>query len=155
MKKSQTITTLMRLFASTLALGALLSCGPGEPAPPTNQNRLCSGDFETFALGLSKSVGDFTVTLEGANPSPPVEGFNVWNVSITENGEARTDLAPTFQPWMPEHGHGANTPVASELEGDMYRSLNLDFFMPGRWETTLRFEAEGQSQEVIFKFCIN
>jgi len=138
----------------TLAMVCAIICtlGCGEEAPEeVSPSALCQGDFDAFELGISKSVGDFEVTLENANPAPPVEGFNRWTISISEMGVVREDLSPTFKPWMPEHGHGANIPVTSTFSEGTYASQDLDFFMPGRWETTVAFDDE----EVIFAFCIN
>ncbi|MEM9489707.1 MAG: hypothetical protein AAGC55_11210, partial [Myxococcota bacterium] len=60
--------------------------------------------------------------------------------------------------WMPDHGHGTNTPAAiTEMaDGDgEYMVTPIDLWMPGYWELTISIDdGAGLADEVVFSTCI-
>ena len=56
--------------------------------------------------------------------------------------------------FMPDHGHGSNSPELAATGTSGEYSLEIDFIMAGYWELTLEADCAGTMDTVEFKFCI-
>lgn len=111
---------------------------------------------DTYVDGLSKDTenGMYTVKLT-SDPGPPALGDNMWMLGITSDGAPVVGASVKVEPWMPQHGHGPNTPATvSEVSDGMYHAHPLDLFMAGVWDTTVTVETTAGSDTVHFVFEI-
>jgi hypothetical protein len=107
---------------------------------------------------MSKATPDgaLTVTIEAAEPAPPLTGPNSWTVLLSgETGEVITAADVTVTGWMPEHRHGLNAvPLTRELEGGRYEIQPIILYMPQLWELGVVVNRSGQRDAVTFTFCV-
>jgi hypothetical protein len=154
--------SVRRVCLSTLLLAAF-GCGDSqEGADVTRAEGLCAQEqrADTFVAGLSRASpsGAFEVTFVEAMPAPPDRGLNRWVLEVKDRTGALVDGAEVrLRPWMPDHGHGSNPPhlfpTATGVAGQ-YQITDMDLFMSGLWQFTVRVERGADSDELVFSFCI-
>jgi hypothetical protein len=125
------------------------------------QPRGCASELraDTYALGLRKVGGAFTVQFADALPAPPTRGDNTWTVMVMDaNGAGMTDLSLAAVPFMPDHMHGTTVETVvtpGPIPGE-YVLDPVNLFMPGLWEVTLEMTAQdGTEDDVVFSFCVD
>jgi hypothetical protein len=144
-------------FPLALLLG-LASCGEaGEPQAGAAAE--CSGEFDLFAVGLTKQAAPqrLSVEIAAAEPAPPtVRSDNAWRLRVTdEDGAAVTGAELFATPYMPEHQHGSAEVIVSELAAGEYELAPIELIMPGVWEIPITVTPPaGVTSEAIFRFCI-
>ncbi len=153
-------------WAALFAVGvAFVACSDGaEPSDPSNagsagaSSASCSGEFDEYAPGMSKSArpGSLTLRLEDANPAPPGFGSNVWTLLVLdENDEPVTHALVQATPYMPAHTHGSAEVVVEEQGEGEYRLEPVVLNMPGVWEIAIDVTPpDGEVSEALFTFCV-
>ncbi|MES1183219.1 MAG: FixH family protein [Myxococcales bacterium] len=148
------------LSALTLA-GCSSKDAPADanPSPTTGDGSECEGDFDAFALGLSKVAepGNITVQITDAKPSPPVvRSDNVWWLELDDaDGNPLSGATVVASPYMPKHQHGSAEVVVEEQSEGQYRLSPIELIMPGVWEIPLSVTpSDGDTSETTFRFCI-
>lgn len=157
----------MRVWTGSLALSlglALSGCGESEPggSDVARGEGLCAGETraDTYAAGLVRSTeaGLFTVSFVEAAPAPPDRGLNRWRLEVKDATALPVDGAELrLRPWMPDHGHGSNPPylfAAASGEPGRYELEDMDLFMSGFWQFTVRVTRGEDVDEAVFGFCI-
>lgn len=98
------------------------------------------------------TAGPYLVQLTGEAPKA---GISSVTVEITGNeGQSPTPESVTFEPAMPQMGH-ATTPVAATAVGGGRYRADVDLYMAGQWEITVRIAANGQMQEAVLSVTTN
>ncbi|PRC42218.1 hypothetical protein C6A85_000000111630 [Mycobacterium sp. ITM-2017-0098] len=98
------------------------------------------------------TAGPYRVQLTGESPNV---GISPVTVEITGNaGQSPTPDSVTFEPAMPQMGH-ATTPVAAVAQGGGRYRADVDLFMAGQWEITVRIAASGQVHEAVLSVTTN
>jgi nitrogen fixation protein FixH len=98
------------------------------------------------------TAGPYLVQLTGESPKV---GISPLTVEITGNGgRPLTPDSVTFEPAMPQMGH-ATAPVAAAAQGDGRYRADVDLYMAGQWEITVRIAASGQVQEAVLPVTTN
>lgn len=154
---------LVKILRATICSAALVGCGSDEPDDskriPPNSSTItddCEGRAEEFSAGMKKTTGSgYTIELRDANPAPPRQGNNTWQLAVYDASNAPVSGAQlSVDLWMPDHNHGSNTvPAQTELGNGQYQLMPLFLSMPGLWEITLSVEVEPK-ESVTFAFCV-
>jgi hypothetical protein len=157
----------MRVALSISMLGAFAACGH-QSSQDAGQTVDCVGIpvspgasqlVPAYAPNMvsSSSDGEVKITLVEANPAPPIVPFNSWTIKVADvSGVPLANLGITSPlPYMPYHGHSSSQlPLVSAQGSDgTYSVTNLDFFMPGVWQTTFNVP-HGTGETVYFYFCV-
>lgn len=153
----------MRGVLFTFAL-TFAACGDDQPsgADAARGEGLCATETraDTYASGLRRetAMGKYAVRFVEASPAPPDRGLNRWVLEVTDAGAAPVAGAEIrIRPWMPDHGHGSNPPYLFPAATDppgRYRLEDMDLFMSGFWQFTIRVSQGEESDEAAFGFCI-
>jgi hypothetical protein len=152
-----------------LSLGTVLAaCGGGgdsnaAAAPDADDAAAClsTGRGDTYTAGLVKqgATGQLSFKLMGATPSPPQRYLNEWTLEVTsmKDGTPTTGADLTITPWMPDHQHGAGayTPKVQEMTNGQYDVKEINTWMPGYWEVTVKATAGSVEDTAVYKFCIS
>lgn len=152
-----------------LAVSALVcACDPASMSEPDDAGSSDDGtaargcELETraddYTLGMQKQGERVTVAFIDAMPAPPSRGDNTWRVHVQAlDGVPLSGATLSVDPFMPDHQHGtsiATHVVAMPSAGD-YELAPVNLFMPGLWDVTIGVEAPGQSDAVVFRFCVD
>jgi hypothetical protein len=145
----------------------LPACGGGngsatDAAPNEQDASACATDprASPYTPGLTRPSqhGKFVAQLQKSDPAPPAKGDNTWDIRLVDaTGEPVEGARIDVMPFMPDHGHGTSidavvTPASSG--GGQYSISPINLWMPGLWQVTLRAEADGVTDDVVFGFCI-
>lgn len=139
----------------------LTGCGKKNTVAPTTSSTGqvgCNDDkrVQAYASGMRVDGAAYTFELTEADPAPPARGGNVWKVRLLDHDKNPvTGAQITVRPYMPDHGHGASAVPNIAADGDTYIISNLDLFMPGVWELTLKQTGAGTGDTAKFTFCVN
>lgn len=150
------------VLATAAAAALLVAAGCGDQhAHHAHQLAACASETraDAYAAGLAKSdsTGAYTVRLAEARPAPVDIGNTEWDfVLLDASNQPVTGAGLTVRPMMPDHGHGTNpkTYAARDVGGGKYAVGPIDLFMRGYWELELTVERDGDSKDVLFKFCL-
>jgi hypothetical protein len=154
--------SLRSLLPCLLAAGLMSACPTGEPHSH-GTNIPCDEDNrdEPYNPGMEKEtdVGLMTVVLDASTPGPIDIGNNDWTLSVSDptTGEAETGCTITAVPWMVDHDHGSNTPVAEETDTPgTYEIVSVEITMAGLWDTELQLVCPNLGDDTVhFLFCID
>ena len=143
-----------------IALVCLAACADDAPPPDDEIDCAQVTTDDDFVVGLNKLGADsvFGFTIMSGDPAPPIRGDNTWVVQIDANATPVDGATVRVTPFMPAHGHGAGKPVRVEPVvgvAGQYRLSPVNLWMPGVWETTIDVTSGADSDEVIFRFCID
>ncbi len=149
------------LFLASLTL-ALTGC-PSDDDDHHGNNIPCDEDTrdEAYEPGMEKATdnGLMTVVLEESSPGPIDIGDNDWTISVSDptSGDAEAGCTITAVPWMVDHGHGSNEPVAVETATPgTYEITGISVTMAGLWDTELALDCPDLGEDTIhFLFCID
>ena len=142
-------------------LVALPACG-GDDSTPAEEDGgdSCTGEGDTFRVGLSKTSmsGSFTVELTDANPAPPALGTNAWKLRIKDaNGNDVAGATVNISLYMPKHAHSQPGTVGDDKKGGgFYDITDLNLVMPGLFDITVEFTLPGgMTDSARFQFCVS
>jgi hypothetical protein len=143
-------------------LGLTAAC-PSSDDHGHGSNIPCDEDTrdEEYTPGLEKATdnGLMTVVLDELSPGPIGIGSSDWTISVSDpaSGAAESGCTITAVPWMVDHGHGTNEPVAEETATPgTYEILSVEISMAGLWDTELRLECPNLGTDTAsFVFCID
>ena len=117
---------------------------------------------DPFVAGIEKQgkSKQLTFKLIDANPAPPAQGNNTWEIEVRDaDGAPVTGLKLNGGTWMPDHFHGSPIVAQSEeLGAGRYLVAPIELFMPGLWEITIG--ASGGTTEApiddkaVFRFWV-
>ena len=122
----------------------------------------CAADPRVVAyrsgLAVPSSDGAWTLTLQAADPSPPLVGTNTWTLTAKDAaGHAMSGLDFGVKEWMPDHGHGSSVHAQVTAQPDgTYQVTPLYFFMPGVWQITFTGPSAGAGTgaTAVFSLCV-
>ncbi|MBR56693.1 MAG: hypothetical protein CMH54_01400 [Myxococcales bacterium] len=149
-----------------VVIAVLLACGgtdaPGEdvsgsPDGMTGHDMASHSPVDTYVAGLEKSGvnGLVHVRLMESTPIPEYTDLYTWTVEVVDlDGEPITGATVVAEPRMPGHGHGTFPPFtdAVEIGGGSYQLVDMDLFMPGVWQVTIRITTADGDDEVAYDF---
>jgi hypothetical protein len=98
---------------------------------------------------MTSKTGELSVEVR-TSPQPPVRGTNLVELTVTStvDGSPRPGLSIAMTPWMPAMNHGSSAiPTATPETGGKYLVMDVDLFMPGRWE--LRTSFSGPTKDYV------
>ncbi len=150
---------MRRLAVATIALSlvGIVACDDSDE-PKKMPMKECSEETraETYVSGMHKKSGDHTITLVNADPGPPEREDNVWELEISTSAGPMEGATVSVTSWMPDHGHGSavDAVVTEEGTAGSYVVDPVHFQMAGFWEVTVKVEASGIDESVVFGFCI-
>lgn len=154
-------SALLLVWALALAGCSSTHKNPDADSPTATggDSSECEGDFDAFAVGLTKIAepGKITVEIAGAEPSPPVvRNDNIWWLQLSDaEGAPVSGAAVVASPYMPKHQHGSAEVVVEEQGEGKYRLSPVELIMPGVWEIPLTVTPpDGDPSETVFRFCI-
>jgi hypothetical protein len=129
--------------------------------------------FDTYKPNLTKAgkSGIYTFVLTAADPAPPAEGIgaagiNTWTVKVVDASGApvkgatislpvATSLwSPSFNPFMPRHGHGTSIVPKVTSNGDGTATLVMDLSMGGVWQVFVEADSGSTVDGAMFAFCM-
>lgn len=152
------------LWIGLLAPALLITaCGPGNPSDDDDDMTTIPCSEETrdddYVAGLLKTGlnNNLETTLDSADPAPPDQGNNVWEVTVREVGGAEMQgCTIDVTPFMPDHGHGTSPQplVAAGTDTGTYDITQINLFMGGLWEITLDIDCSGTTDTVVYRFCV-
>lgn len=146
-------------FVALLAAPALAMAGCGGSSSQ-QQATTCPNDprADTYVPGLMKmGKGEvFQAELVASDPAPPDRGDNAWTIKLSDaEGQPVVGATIDVKPFMPDHGHGTPVPAVVTDQGDgSYQLTPINLFMAGYWQVTLTIQAGGQSDQIVYGFCI-
>jgi len=160
--------SIVRSSTKSVVMLGLAACGTDD-GDDTVEHVDCSKvtGVDIFTAGLDhpgdKGVYDFK--LMSADPTPPArssEGnFNTWVLQVNSMNAgvvgAPVDGATIkVTPFMPKHMHGSGVPVEimSLTDPGQYQLSQINLWMEGVWETTVRATVDTSTDSTVFKFCI-
>ena len=147
----------------TAVLALSVACGPAGPSdsfePTTVLPEGCNdgAPVDAYVFGLERrSTNDtFTLRLTDAVPAPPDVGDNLLGFEVEGPNGPVTDGTISYRPFMPLHGHGTSPETYdAQVESGAWVVGPMDLFMPGLWELTVTVDADGASDEALFRFCL-
>ncbi len=111
---------------------------------------------DTWAPGLTKmGAGGLRVRLLASDPDPLTRTQHTWDFAVLEGDAELAECDVTVTPFMPDHGHGANTaPTVTETGVGAYRAAPIDLFMRGLWTVDFDLTCGARSDTVQFAFWI-
>lgn len=132
---------IQRFTAATAIVLLAFAVGCGDVDDNDDNGDTASGVYET---------DDGMVLDLQFDPDPPQAGEVDLMMDITLDGEAVEDADIEIEPWMPSHGHGANTDPVVHHQGDgHYHVDDLSFSMAGPWELTFDIEYNDEQTGVV------
>lgn len=148
----------LALIAAVFATACTSNNSSGDDQEMVN----CAAEprADTFTMDMVKhgSNGMIDFTLHTAQPAPPAQGNNTWEVQLSSAGAPMAGATIAVKPYMPDHMHAAELKAAVTDEGDgMYKLTPVNLWMPGLWQTTLDVTPAGaavKADSVVFSFCI-
>jgi hypothetical protein len=160
--------SIVRGASKTVLMLGIAACGTdeGDDGEDPVDCALVTG-VDIFVVGLDhpgdKQIYDFK--LMSATPAPPArssEGnFNTWVVQVNSMNAgvvgAPVDGATLkVTPFMPKHMHGSGVPVEIMPLADpgQYQLSQINLWMQGVWEVTVRATVDTTTDATVFKFCI-
>ncbi len=156
-----------RSRALTAAMGATLllflpACDPNAGSGAADTSPPCEEDrhAEAYEAGMTEGGSNEQISLriDASDPTPPGVGANRWTLSALTPTEQEPvpDCSMTATPYMPDHGHGStNTPTTEPAETDgTYVLDNIQFLMPGYWETTIAVSCPEIDDTIVFRICL-
>ncbi len=118
--------------------GLLMACGDDDHE---NHGAEPNGDEAATASGLYETDEGFVLDL-AFDPDPPRTGEVDLHIELSLDEQPVEEAHIEIEPWMPSHGHGANTvPQVHEMGDGQYHVDELTFSMPGHWELAIDIEA--------------
>ena len=140
------LQNLVLLFAlGTLLLGGV-SCGGDDSSDNETEDSEVSGLYE----GSQGVVFDL-----GIDPDPPQAGEVELIMEISQDDQPIEEATIEVEPWMPAHGHGANTEAVVHEVGDgVYEVDDLSFSMPGHWELAIDLEAQQTDSTLVVELDV-
>jgi hypothetical protein len=123
---------------------------------------LCPADYPAFRPGMMASVGDLTVRVLGADPTPPRQLVdNDWTIEIVSaaSGMPLPDLTVlSADSLMTLHGHGGRWQPTIEPQDSPGRFVlrGIDFKMRGPWAVSLivRSSVSARPVQAGIKICV-
>jgi hypothetical protein len=118
-------------------------------------------DPDTYVANLEKegTEGHFVVKLVISVPIPKDLEFYNWTVAVFDQAGVAVDgAAVEAEPRMPQHDHGTFPPItpgAPTGNPGEYELIDMDLFMPGIWQVTIRIKKGGLSDEVAYNFDLD
>ena len=148
MHENQTLKPWMILAA--VAMTAACSSSPIDSAtsPCTDEQRA-----DVLLTGAAFNGDTLSMTLSSMDPEPAQVGDNTWRFVLTDSGTPQTNCTISAASDMPDHGHGAPTPII-EADNDEGYTANISFTMGGYWEVVMAVECAELTDEVVVKACI-
>jgi hypothetical protein len=144
-----------------MAISVPSACGDGNDDEHANHSQTTCGDkadLDTYVDGLSRTsnAGHYTVTLLTMDPAPPTRGIVSLKLGITDaNGDAVEDATVSFEPVMPQHGHGSDPEKNPGTWNDGgYDVGPLTLQMPGYWEFQVKVSGS-DDDTAVFRFCVD
>jgi hypothetical protein len=150
-------------WCSVLLLG-LAACGTNEGDDDAAVDCAKVTGVDTFVVGLEKAGGSgvYNFRLMSAAPAPPARGDNTWIVQVNAMnagvvGAPIDGAMIKVTPFMPAHQHGAGkmATIMPMTEPGQYELGEVNLWMPGVWETTIRATVGASTDSTIYKFCID
>ena len=91
-------------------------------------------------------------------PAAVTTGVNTWTVQLAGVDGAAMDGATITmpKPYMPDHRHYSSGVPQGKAEGadGKYAITNLNFFMPGIWQITLKVTTATGADTVMYTICV-
>jgi YtkA-like protein len=149
------------LLAMPLLLVVATGCGGSGPSTEQASSSICAKETRAdhYSIPLPKEGTGFQIELLDALPAPPERDLNTWTVMVMNPAGVPVDgVTLSARPYMPDHGHYATVKATVTPLGEgRYELKNIQFFMPGLWETTIDVTMPGTSTPVPVKynFCID
>jgi hypothetical protein len=159
--------SIVRSSTKSVVMMGLAACGTNGDDTVEEVDCAKVTGVDTFVVGLDhpgeKGVYDFK--LMSADPAPPARSsensFNTWVVQVSSMNAgvvgAPVDGATLkVTPYMPAHMHGSGVPVEITPLGEpgQYQLSQINLWMQGVWETTVRATVDPATDSTVFKFCI-
>jgi hypothetical protein len=129
--------------------------------------------FDTYKPNLTKpgKNGLYTFVLTSADPAPPAEGIgpagiNTWTIKVLDASGQPVEGAtmslpvgtslwsPSFNPFMPRHGHGTSIVTKVTNSGNGSATLVMDFAMGGVWQVFVEADSGSTVDGAMFAFCM-
>ena len=147
----------------------LAACGTSDDTmedAPVDCSKAMPG-VDMFVAGIEHpgDKGMYNFKLVDAMPAPPARSmagnFNTWTLQVNALSAgvvgapvSNADIRVT--PYMPAHMHGSGVPVeiTPMSEPGQYKLGDINLWMQGVWETTVRATVDPTSDSTVFKFCI-
>ena len=75
---------------------------------------------------------------------------------LSTGGAPSTGATIELRPWMPLHGHGTAPEIFFGVDqGDgIYAFEAIDLFMPGLWELNFTMSDAVQTDDALYRFCL-
>ena len=112
---------------------------------------------DEYVAGLTRSstLGRFELALS-ATPAPPDVGDNQFTVTLSTGDGPASSATIELRPWMPLHGHGSSPEiiVGADEGGGVYGFEAIDLFMPGLWELNFTMSDAVQTDDALYRFCL-
>jgi hypothetical protein len=136
------LRSLSPILASVCTASLLLGCvgGDDESLPELTG----SGPLE-----LESAEGLARLEVRPLDADVLRQGRNRISVHVTPSEPGAEVTLSGASAFMPAHGHGLDADIQPASGGD-FEVGGLDFFMPGRWEITLRCAIDGAPDEAVF-----
>lgn len=150
----------MRAFALIVTLLTAAACGEDDPCAGHSHDPMClvcDGTEDTFTAAKFGDQNIFEVAVVSGAPEPHLVGNNTLTVLVKDSQGNPVDGATvTAEPFYPPGGHG--TPIepvvtATGTPGE-YELTELNYVHAGQWEVRFTVTASGQTDNVVFVFCI-
>ncbi|MCB9524779.1 MAG: FixH family protein [Myxococcales bacterium] len=111
---------------------------------------------DAWQPGLMKmGAQGLMVRLDTSDPDPLTRTQHTWAFTVMDGQGPQAGCAVTVTPFMPDHGHGANTPpTVSEVGDGAYQASPIDLFMRGLWTVSFALTCGDVTDEVQFAFWI-
>ena len=115
---------------------------------------------EEYVPGMAKEgeEGSIHFLLVETDPGPPDVGACDWLVELSALADdaALAGCTVTADPFMPDHGHGADLGAGTEqAEPGTYLVTGQRFSMSGYWEITMEADCpDAGVDRVLYRFCI-
>ena len=151
---------IILLFAGLLACGGANTDGDdlsGTQDGPAGHDMASNGSVDTYVAGLAKDgvLGVLRVRLMESDPIPEYTDMYTWTLEVVDlDGQRIIGATVIAEPRMPGHGHGTFPPFTEAVEsaGGGYQLVDMDLFMPGIWQVTIRITTADGNDEVVYDF---
>ena len=160
---SNDINEEIEMIVKWFTLILIFSMGCSQPKYV--QDRTGAADYQA----IQQTKGDCTIKWKNGlcmiwywqqKPTTKQAGiliFKTFLLNQVDETPVQTDLAlvPQINLWMPEMGHGSSLTHTERLDVGTYRTTDVYFVMPGKWE--IRFEmkdAEKTIEDLIVEISI-
>lgn len=111
---------------------------------------------DTWQPGLMKmGAQGLMVRLDTSDPDPLTRTQHDWAFTVMDGDGVLAGCTVEVTPFMPDHGHGANTPpTVSEVGDGAYQASPIDLFMRGLWTVDFALTCGDATDTVQFAFWI-